>query len=241
MARSTLRQGNQPPVHPARRTRGDVTPDRLYVIVEGLDANTSRRLARQAVKRARALAPKMSGAGAKGIDTYWGEGFFGLRWDQPYMWAQEAGIRPFTMRSLAGKTIPMWVDDPTGQQATANPKAKQRITASGKRQILIFRKAAKIGARKTVVRRRPDGSLIVRDVPASFPGAPGRISHREIIDYPPGTSTGKIARLVTRTHIGVRWRHPGIHGRQFMHQALHATLLANGLGSRPVYATYRRR
>lgn len=227
MALSTSKQGNQPPVPAPVRTRGSVAPDRLYVDVPGLEVNEARRLSRQAVTIARALAPKMSGAGAASIQPYAGTGFFGLRWERPYMWEQESGARPFTMRTLAGKTIPMWVDDPTGQQHAANPKAKTRITASGRKQILIFRRAGKIGARKTVVRRDAQGRLQVRDVPQSYPGAPGRISHREVTAYPPYATTGRIAKLVTRSHVGVRWRHPGIQGRQFMHFALQSVAVQN--------------
>ncbi len=80
------------------------------------------------------------------------------------------------------------------------------------------------------------------DVPASYPGAPGRISHREVTSYPAdGTSTGRIARLTPRAHMGVRWRHPGLIGRHFLHHALEQTLAANGLGPLPIYATFRRR
>jgi hypothetical protein len=227
-----------------QRVSGNVQPDRLYVLVPHIDANESRRLARSAVAKARSLAPKLSGAGARGIDVYWGTGFFGLRWREPYVWYQNAGIRPFTMRSLAGKTIPMWIDDPTGQMSRDNPKAKTRMTVSGKRQVLIFRKAAHIGARKTKVTRDRQGRLIVRDVPASHPGAPGRITYRQWTDYPTGQSTGKIAgiaQLRTRANIGVRWRHPGLSGRRFLEHAILLTAEAAGYGTPTVYSTYRRR
>lgn len=235
---------SQPPVAAVQKVRGDIAPDRLYVLVKDVSTNTCRSLAEQAAAQAQALAPKLSGSGARSIKPYWGAGFFGVTWEREYLWFQNAGTKPFTMRSLAGKTIPMWIDDPTGKEARANPKAKTRITVSGKKQVLIFRRVGKIGARKTSVRRRPDGSMVVRDVPQSYPGAPGRIAYRSTHEYPPNASTGKIAgrsRLVTRSNIGVRWRHPGLSGRRFLEQAIHLTCRSYNLGTPPIYATYRRR
>lgn len=235
---------SQPPIPAVQRLKPDVHPDRLYVLVPGLDANTSRRLARSAVRQAQAHAPKLSGRGARGLKTYWGTGFFGIRWDSEYMWFQNAGVRPFTMRNLAGKVIPMWIDDPTGKERRRNPKAKTRITASGKHQVLIFRKAAPIGARKTKVTTRRDGTVHVRDVPQSYPGAPGRIALRTVAEYPVQASTGRIAgrsRLVTRANIGVRWRFPGLAGRHFVERALVVVCQDAGLGVPQIYATYRRR
>jgi hypothetical protein len=228
---SSSQPGGAPPVAPVTRPRGAVLPDRLYVNAPGLTVETARRISEIA------SAPKLSGAGARSIHSYYGEGFFGLAWDRSYMWNQEAGAKPFTMRRLAGKTIPMWIDDPTGKVARENPKADKRVTASGRRQVKIFRKAAKIGARKTVVSRDSAGRLIHRDVPASFPGAPGRISHREIVEYP--HTTGRIAKMVSRSHVGVRWRHPGLVGRNFMHEALVQTSVQVGLGTPVVNVAFR--
>lgn len=232
--------GSQPPVARPIRSYGAIQPNRLYINVPNLPATTAERLSQIAVRIAQQLAPKMSGAGAKSIEPYFGNGFFGMRWDRPYMWDQEAGTRPFTMRSLAGKTIPMWIDDPTGKLLREQgPKAKTRITASGKRQVLMFRKVAKIGQTKTKTIRRPDGTLIQRQVPASYPGAAGRISHREITEYP--RSNGKIAKMVSRAHVGVRWRHPGLVGRGFMHHALTEVSVQMGLGKPVINATFERR
>lgn len=137
-----------------------------------------------------------------------------------YVWFQEKGIKPFTMRRLAGKVIPMWIDDPTGSERRANPKAKTRITANGRHQVLIFRKAAKMGAKKDVAIRDAQGRILRhKRVPQSYPGAPGRIA-RTTFHETYGTHTGKIAKLVPRAHVGVRWRHPGIVGREFIEYSI---------------------
>lgn len=231
-----------PPIFLMPRPTGGVMPDRLYVDVPGVDIRDCRRLSQAALVRARMISPKLSGASASRMATYYGHGYFGVRWQDPYVWFQEAGIRPFTMRSLAGKTIPMWIDDPTGEEARKQgPKAKTRVTASGRKQVLIFRKAGKIGARKTTVKRDRSGRMIVRSVPQSYPGAPGRIAVRSWPEYPEGGHTGKIARLVTRTHIGVRWRHPGLLPRGFIQYSLQSVCMESGLGNLPIKATYRRR
>lgn len=232
--------GNLPALPAVVRTTGDVAPDRLYCYAPGSNTSQCRRMAMHAAEVARTLSPRLSGRGAAGIKPYFGEGYFGVRWDRPYMWGQEAGIGPFTMRNLAGKVIPMWVDDWTGEQARANPKAKTRITANGRRQILIFRKAGKIGARKRAAVRDGRGRLLRwRDVPQSYPGAPGRIQHREWKRE--GGTTGRITRVMTATQVGVRWRHPGLQPREFMQHAIQMTALQNGIANPTVYATYRRR
>lgn len=222
----------------ATRRRTTSAPNALVVRVPGLDRGSAHRLAVVAVERARSIAPKSSGRGAAGLAPYFGAGFFGITWDEPYMWFQEQGIKPFTMRNLAGKLIPMWVTDHDGSEARKIPlkdrARRTRVDASGKRQVLIFRKAAKIGARKTV--RGPNGAP--RSVPASYPGAPGRISARHTVD---GTSTGKIAaRHNGRAHVGVRWRHPGILARGFMHHALISTAASAGINTTAVHQTHRK-
>lgn len=223
-----------PPVPSVERSQGAVTPDRFYVEVPGMTARQTQGLANQAARRARATAPKLSGRGARGIKPYWGNGFFGVSFADPYMGYQENGTRAFTMRNLAGKTIPMWLDDPTGKLHRDNPKAETRITANGRRQVKLFRKAAKIGARKTVTRR---GQQVT--VPQSYPGAPGRIAYREVTEY--DSATGKIAKMHPRAHSGVRWRHPGLMGRHFMHLALSGVAADAGLGRPEIQATFRRR
>lgn len=241
MPRSVPQPANTPAIPGPVRTSGTVLPDRLYVLAPGLNRKQTRVLARQAAAFARGISPKLSGRGAQGIKPYFGEGFFGLRWDRTYMWYQEAGINPFTMTKLAGKTIPMWIDDPTGAEHRANPKAETRITETGRRQVLIFRKVGKIGARKRVAVRDGSGRLKYwRNVPQSYPGAPGRITHRQFHETR-SVTTGRIAKLVSRPHVGVRWRHPGLVGREFMQYAIQETAALARIPDRTVYATYRRR
>lgn len=216
-------------------------PNTLEVAVDGLDVATAHTLARRAVLQARRISPKSSGLGARHLSAYWGEGYFGLSWSDPYMWYQEMGIRAFTMRSLAGKVIPMWVHDPTGTEAAKIPAKdrarRTRTDASGKRQVLIFRKAATIGARKRVPTSTPG---IMRTTHASYPGAPGRISHRTTRGTPP-VSTGRIAAVVGGLpHSGVRWRFPGLIGRGFLHHAVHHVAVNAGLGSPLITPLHRR-
>lgn len=128
-------------------------PDRLIMLVGGLSGSRARTMANLAVREARRVMPKLTGASASRLFPLYGSGFFGVGWADSYVWFQEQGIRPFTMNSLKGKTIPMWVDDADGTERQKNPKAKTRMTVSGKTQVLIFRRA-------------------------TSPGAPGRISRR---------------------------------------------------------------
>lgn len=230
---------NAPPVAGPVRQSGSVVPNTLYCRIPNLKISAAEMLAKQACAQARTLSPKLSGRAAEGIKPYFGEGYFGVRWDRPYLWYQEAGIGAFTMRNLAGKTIPMWVDDWTGEMARANPKAKTRITSNGRRQILIFRKAGKIGARKRVAQRDARGRLLRwRDVPQSYPGAPGRIQVREW--QPPDRTTGRITSTGTRIHVGVRWRHPGLVPREFMQYSIQSVADLVGYPNIQVYAIYGR-
>jgi hypothetical protein len=204
---------------PNTAATGSRMPDTAYVLVPGLAARTARRLAERAAKMAATGAPKLSGASAAGIKPYWGDGFFGVTWADPQIWYQEAGTKGRVMRELAGKTIPMWLNDPTGALRRDNPKAKTRVTADGRRQVLIFRKAAKIGARKLARRR---GSDRMADVPSSYPGAPGRI----------GSPRGKGGQIASNPRSGgVRWRHPGLPGRGFVQRAVLDSARLGGLGS----------
>lgn len=140
--------------------------------------------------------------------------------------------------TVTHNTIPMWVDDWTGEMHRADPKAKTRITANGRRQILIFRKVGKIGARKRVAVRDGQGRLQRwRSVPQSYPGAPGRIVQRQ---WGPVGSTGRIALLLSMPHVGVRWRHPGLMPREFMQHAIQQVAMANGIEDTRIYATYKR-
>jgi hypothetical protein len=198
-------------------------PLELIAKVPNLPAHEAQKLAWKAVGHARKDAPKLSGESSKRIVAKWGNGFFGLRWVDSYVWFQEMGIQPFTMTNLAGKTIPMWIDDPTGTMRTKNPKAKTRRTKSGKTQVLIFRKAAKVGTRKPK-RTRRTGTW--KTVPASYPGAPGRIGSWEA--PAPYTRAGKVAGQIAKGNVGVKWRHPGLRARHFL---LHGILTAAAEGS----------
>lgn len=194
-------------------------PDRLMmhtaILVDGSELTEAdqRKMAKQAVLFAQRLAPKMSGNSARNFEAVWTETSFGIRWSDNHVWYQDQGIRPFTMRNLAGKTIPMWVEDRDGELRRKDPAIQTRVTVDGRTQVLIFRKAAPIGSRKTVER---DG--VMTDVPRSFPGAPGRINKRE--RPRPLTAQGRVGGRIARHNVGVRWRHPGLSKRSFLRQAL---------------------
>jgi hypothetical protein len=152
-----------------------------------------RRMSINAKTYATRDAPKLSGVAAGGIKAVSGKGWFGLTWSSPVIWYQEAGTKGHTMWSLEGKTVPMWIDDSSGKERTKNPKAKVRTTKSGKTQVLIFRKASNVGR-------------------------PGKISLR----HPghPHTRQGKIGGAIAQPNVGVRWRHPGLSPRNFLHNAV---------------------
>jgi hypothetical protein len=141
--------------------------------------------------------------------TYMSEG---MASHNSYVWFQEQGIRPFTMFALQGKTIPMWVDDLDGSERAKNPKAKTRLTLSGKTQVLIFRKAVQ-------------------------PGAPGRISKRETSR--PFTTPGKVAGAVAKGNVGVKWRHPGLAPRKFLNHAVSLAAQQGGIVPNRIYAADR--
>lgn len=233
-----------PAVSQPLRRNGQAIPDRLYIVAPGMKRTETKRLAEITAQISRKISPKLSGRAAEGIMPYYGDGFFGVKWDRPYLWHQEAGTRPFTMRNLAGKVIHMWIDDPTGEEARKNPKAKTRMTATGRRQVLIFRKAARFGQRKRVAVRDSQGRLVRwRDVPASYPGAPGRIASRGTEDLPTGGQrmTGRIVSMGVRPHVGVRWRHPGIVPREFMQYSMQSVASAARIPDLSVYAVYKKR
>lgn len=222
------------PVEVAERAGTNQKPGYVYINAPGYSALQCRQMANQALLHARAIAPKLTGQSAKFLRPVSGEGWFGITWPTrfDYVWIQEGGSRPFTMRSLAGRTVPMWINDPTGKVARENPKSETRVTASGKRQVKIFRKVAKIGQRKREAVRDASGRLIRwRNVPASYPGAPGRIARRDtrgrIVTYPPSG------------HAGVRWRNPGIHPRQFMEHSLQQIGRRRQFNDLTVYVGYR--
>lgn len=169
-----------------------------------------------AARKAVQDAPKLTGAGANGIHPFYGPGFFGLTFPS-YMWIQNVGAKPYVQKSLAGKVIPMWIDDPTGKMQMDNPKAKTRITEAGRFQVLIFRRVAKMGQRKTV-RKKIKGIEMTTTVPMSFPGAPGRIGLREAPR--PWTTPGRLGGRIARGNVGIRWYFPGLMPRLYLNNAL---------------------
>jgi len=162
----------------------------MVMLVRNLTMDDAKAASKIAVEIAKREAPKLSGAGAKSIQPLFDVGEFGVKWSEPYMWIQDQGARPFTMKSLQGKVIPMWISDPTGIEALKNPKAKTRTTASGVSQVLIFRKATN-------------------------PGAPGRIALRAAV-----SENGRIAGQIAKGNVGVKWRFPGLAPRHFFTYAL---------------------
>lgn len=209
-------------------------PDRLLVLIAGMRPAQARRIALDAVRIARRNAPKLSGQSAKRMQPLYGKGYYGIFFGNTPLWFQENGVRPFTMNNLQGKTIPMWIDDVTGAERAKNPKAKTRRTASGKTQVLIFRRAAMKGQRKTVKRRnKVTGQMETTSVPMSYPGAPGRIAMREASS--PRTRSGRLGGQIARGNVGVRWRHPGITPRKFMNNALTLASGTHGIAPTRVY------
>lgn len=198
-------------------------PSALYVMVPSLSLAQAKVMAGEVARDSRLRAPKLTGRGAAGIRPYYGPGFFGVMFDRDYMWYQEHGTRPFTMTRLAGHTIPMWISDPTGTERAKNPRAKTRRTASGVVQVLIFRRAARHGERKINAQGR--------SVPKSYPGAPGRIVRRTVVETAQGQrNTGRIAKLTSSPHSGVRWRNPGLAPRHFMEQSIREAATRYGIG-----------
>jgi hypothetical protein len=203
-------------------------PDRMIMLVPGLKMANAQIIAGQAVRQAQITSPKMSGDSARRLEPIFGNGFFGIYFPDSVSWFQDHGIRAFTMTSLQGKTVPMWIDDPTGQERQKNPKAKVRTTASGKVQILIFRKVAMKGSRKTSYKiDKRSGAKVLVTKPASFPGAPGRINRRET--GAPHTRAGKVAGAIAPGNSGVKWRHPGLAPRMFLNNAMTLAAMWGGI------------
>ena len=207
-------------------TKYDV-PDAMFAKVKGLNAFRAHQLAIEAVHQARAIAPKgYLAVGENGmasrLEPYSGHGYFGIRWVDQYAWFQEHGANPFTMKNLAGKTIPMWIKDQTGSERIKNPKAKTRVRPDGVTEVLIFRRASKPGTRKLTTKGGK-----TRNVPASYPGAPGRIALREARH--PFTSPGKAGGAIAATNVGVRWRNPGLNGLHFMQHGIQTAGYSQGI------------
>lgn len=213
---------------------GSSTPDRAVMVINGLDKQTAMYLAQAAVSQARQNMPRVTGRTAVRLQPIWGDSFFGIWFPDNYVWYMEHGTKPFTMRKLAGKTIPMWVEDAGGQIRAKNPKARVRTTQDGRTQVLIFRRAARIGQRKVTRRRnRVTGAYETTSVPASYPGAPGRIARR--IPGQPFTPGGKVGGRIASGNVGVRWRHPGLQAAQYLNSALARTAFQNDLMIGTVY------
>jgi hypothetical protein len=212
-------------------------PDRLIMMVTGLKGPRARNLANGALRESRRVMPKLTGRSASRLYPLYGSGYFGVGWLDNYVWFQEQGIRPFTMFALAGRTIPMWIDDPDGTERQNNPKAQVRTTLSGKTQVLIFRRAAMPGAQRTVRRKIADGTYEEYTVPASYPGAPGRIGKREAAQ--PLTTPGRRPGAIAKGNIGVRWRHPGLSPRMFLNHALTLAAQQGGIVPNRIYAADR--
>lgn len=190
-------------------------PDRIIVIMDDEfdDSLAMEMVANASVEVAKRLTPKITGRLANSYLPVFGRNFFGIHFPDKRAWFLEKGTNPFTMRSLAGKTIPMWVDDPDGSVAKAEGKhARTRVTMDGRPQTLIFRKAAPIGSRKMAFR---NGQWV--SVPRSYPGAPGRIAQR--------SGNGRIAA----GNVGVRWRHPGIESRFYLNRAIEEAAYQYGI------------
>jgi hypothetical protein len=210
------------------------TPDRLVMMHPDIDDTDARRLAIDATFRARQVMPRVSGRTASRLQPFYGRGFFGIWFPDSHTWFMEQGTGPRTMRTLAGKTIPMWITDTDGSLRRGNPKAKVRTTDDGRTQVLIFRRAARIGQRKTVRKvDRVTGAVTTSSTPASYPGAPGRISRRAA--PMPWTPVGQRGGQIGAGNVGVRWRHPGLRAQQFMNTAITGAAFDAGLIAQTIY------
>lgn len=205
---------------------GSGSPDRLVMRAEGVAEQECQYLAIDAVYAARMTMPRVTGATANRLVPLFEEGWFGIYFPDAWTWFMEHGTEPRTMRSLAGKTIPMWVSDEDGQIRAQDKKARVRTTLDGRTQVLIFRRAAKIGQRKLTRRRnRITGDMETTWTVASYPGAPGRINRRG--------PDGQIAA----GNVGVRWRHPGLRSLQFLNAAIAGVAFRSNIPLTTIYAT----
>jgi hypothetical protein len=194
------------------------SPDSMIMLFRELDADEAGYLAQDALYRARQHMPRVTGMTASRLSPISGRRFFGLGFPRE-AWFMERGTQPFTMRSLAGKVIPMWITDTDGSMRRDNPKARVRRTEDGRTQVLIFRKAAKLGSRKQVTSKYGNPYM----APAAYPGAPGRINRRQ----PGGT--------IATGNTGVRWRHPGVRSMQFLNNAIASAAFDAGLLVETIY------
>lgn len=225
---------------PLRRLSDE--PSRMYMPIREIDDATARQMAEEAMYLARRVMPKLSGAAAKRLSPFYGPGFFGIAFPDTYVWFQEQGIQPFTMKNLAGKTIPMWINDPYGIERMKNPKAKTRTTDAGTLQVLIFRKAPQVGSSKMVQAQRSDskkgiakGQWIQKN--RHFPGAPGRIANRKgTMTVGPLVTTFGSTGKIGKDNVSIWWRHPGLKPRLFLNYAITTTALMFGFEPTVIYA-----
>jgi hypothetical protein len=210
------------------------SPDMLIMVFRDLTEDDAQRMAYDALYRARARMPRVTGVTASRVRPVSGRRYFGLSFPRE-AWYMERGTGPFTMRSLAGKVVPMWITDTDGSARRDNPKARVRSTEDGRTQVLIFRKAAKLGARKMVTRpSKYGGAPLTYTAPAAYPGAPGRINRRN--PGAPWTPVGGRGGAIASGNTGVRWRHPGVRAMQTLNSALAEAAFDAGLIVEPVYA-----
>lgn len=157
-------------------------PDGIILNVATTNLRLLSNLADTAASKAKEGSPKSSGRASDSIQPIYGPGWFGIKWDQPYLWYQDQGIGPYTMRSLRGKVIPMWIEDEDGTEARKIPlrdrARRMRVTRDGRRQVLIFRKATKPGAPGRIGKRtrNADGRIAKGNVGVKWrhPGLPRR-------------------------------------------------------------------
>ena len=202
----------------------------MFAEIQGLSVVDAATLAKRAAYLCRINAPKLSGRSAKRIYPYWGPGFYGVKWADNYVWFQDQGISAFTMSSLEGKTIPMWINDPTGAEQAKNPKAETRTRADGVTQVLIFRTAGKKGSTKQV---KQNGHWSTRRN-TNYPGGPGRIALRQAAK--PFTNPGKVGGRIAPGNVGVSWRHPGLQARNFLYHGIDQAARENGILVRNIFA-----
>jgi hypothetical protein len=139
-------------------------PDRLIMIIPGMKGNQAHRIANNAVRRARQLCPKLTGNAARRLYPLYGAGYVGIGFPDHFLWYQEQGAHGFTMWSLQGKVIPMWVDDPAGLEAARQKHPRTRILPTGRQQTLIFRTASKVGRPGRISARTGGGKIATGNV-----------------------------------------------------------------------------
>jgi hypothetical protein len=194
-------------------------PRQAVMMVPGLGDVEAEEVSRRAVELSVQYLPRATGAAAGTLFPIFGPDWFGVEWQHDSIWFQEAGTRPHTLRHVAGKTIPMWVKDRDGELRRKNPNIQTRQREdTGETEVLIFRRAAKIGQRRDEW-RVVDGVLQLVSKPMSYPGAPGRIAvnrSRGLMrqgDTTPGTRN---RGFISKGNVGVRWRHPGLEAGRYL-------------------------